>query len=145
LVAKSSAHRVASEFQPRGVQSKKDQHDDSLFGFNQFGAAARGKIHFETLSGHPSHEHGSNEADGRQSRMHAGADRRDARGQEETCGFQVGVRGSAQSWRELLVKAKRRGLEIAPEIAVGDGALGFGKALDEIFITDAGCTRRRTC
>jgi putative transposase len=28
---------------------------------------------------------------------------------------------------------KRRGLKIAPEIAVGDGALGFWKALDEIF------------
>ena len=48
-------------------------------------------------------------------------------------GFQVGVRESAQSWRELLVEVKRRGLTIAPEIAVGDGALGFWKALDEIY------------
>ena len=54
-------------------------------------------------------------------------------GKKELVGFQVGVRESAQSWRELLVEVKRRGLKIAPEIAVGDGALGFWKALDEIF------------
>src|SRR4051812_35726515 len=34
--------------------------------------------------------------------------------------------------RELLVEVKRRGLIIAPEIAIGDGALGW-KALDEIY------------
>ena len=54
-------------------------------------------------------------------------------GKEELVGFQVGVRESAQSWRELLVEVKRRGLAIAPEIAVGDGALGFWKALDEAW------------
>ena len=54
-------------------------------------------------------------------------------GKKELVGFQVGVRESAQSWRELLVEVKRRGSENAPEIAVGDGALGFWKALDEIF------------
>ena len=54
-------------------------------------------------------------------------------GGKELVGFQVGVRESAQSWRELLVEVKRRGLTIAPEIAVGDGALGFWKALDEIY------------
>jgi len=54
-------------------------------------------------------------------------------GKKELVGFQVGVRESAQSWRELLVEVKRRGLKSAPEIAVGDGALGFWKALDEIF------------
>ena len=54
-------------------------------------------------------------------------------GRKELVGFQVGVRESAQSWRELLVDLKRRGLSIAPEIAVGDGALGFWKALDEVF------------
>ncbi len=36
-------------------------------------------------------------------------------------------------WRELLVDVKRRGLVIAPEIAVGDGALGFWKTLDEVY------------
>src|SRR6202162_1966394 len=54
-------------------------------------------------------------------------------GKKELIGFQVGVRESAQSWRELLIDVKQRGLKIAPQIAVGDGALGFWKALDEIF------------
>jgi len=54
-------------------------------------------------------------------------------GRKELVGFQVGVRESAQSWRELLVEVKRRGLTIAPELAVGDGALGFWKALDEVY------------
>ena len=43
------------------------------------------------------------------------------------------MRKSTQSWRELLVEAKSRGLTIAPELAVGDGALGFWKALDAVF------------
>jgi putative transposase len=54
-------------------------------------------------------------------------------GKKELVGFQAGVRESAQSWRELLVEIKRRGLSIPPRIAVGDGALGFWKALDELF------------
>jgi putative transposase len=54
-------------------------------------------------------------------------------GKKELVGFQVGVRESAQSWRELLVEVKRHGLTIAPELAVGDGALGFWTALDEVF------------
>ncbi len=54
-------------------------------------------------------------------------------GKKELVGFQVGVRESAQSWRELLVGLKARGLGIPPELAVGDGALGFWKALDEVF------------
>ena len=62
-------------------------------------------------------------------------------GRKELIGFQVGARESAQSWRELLVEAKSRGLKIAPEIAVGDGALGFWKALDEVFPA----TRHQRC
>lgn len=54
-------------------------------------------------------------------------------GRKELVGFQVGTRESAQSWRELLVDLKARGLVNAPELAVGDGALGFWKALDEIY------------
>ncbi len=54
-------------------------------------------------------------------------------GKKELLGFQVGIRESAQSWRELLVDIKARGLAMAPEIAVGDGAMGFWKALDEVF------------
>src|SRR3954463_13098763 len=67
--------------------------------------------------------------------MHAGADRGDAGGPEGTGGFRVGVRESAQSWRELLVDLKARGLAIAPELATGDGALGFWKALEEVWPT----------
>ena len=54
-------------------------------------------------------------------------------GRKELLGFHVGVRESAQSWRELLAAIKARGLSIAPEVAVGDGALGFWKAVDEVF------------
>lgn len=54
-------------------------------------------------------------------------------GRKELVGFQVGVRESEQSWRELLVELKTRGLGVAPQIAVGDGALGFWKALDAVF------------
>jgi putative transposase len=46
-------------------------------------------------------------------------------GRKELIGFHVGARESAQSWRELLVELKARGLAAAPEIAVGDGALGY--------------------
>ena len=62
-------------------------------------------------------------------------------GRKELLGFQTGFRESAQSWRELLVDLKGRGLSIAPELATGDGALGFWKALDEVFPT----TRRQRC
>ena len=56
-------------------------------------------------------------------------------GKKELIGFQVGVRESAQSWRELLVDLKSCGLTIAPELATGDGALGFWKALDAVSPT----------
>jgi transposase-like protein len=62
-------------------------------------------------------------------------------GKKELLGFQVGVRESAQSWRELLIDLKVRGLVIAPELATGDGALGFWKALEEVSPT----TRHQRC
>src|SRR2546423_10090966 len=62
-------------------------------------------------------------------------------GKKELLGFQVGMRESAQSWRELLADLKGRGLAIAPELATGDGALGFWKALEEVFPT----TRHQRC
>ncbi len=62
-------------------------------------------------------------------------------GKKELLGFQVGIRESAQSWRELLVDLKARGLVIAPELATGDGALGFWKALDAVSPT----TRHQRC
>jgi putative transposase len=62
-------------------------------------------------------------------------------GKKELIGFQTGLRESAQSWKELLVDLKARGLAIAPEVAIGDGALGFWKALGEAFPT----TRHQRC
>ena len=62
-------------------------------------------------------------------------------GKKELLGFQTGMRESAQSWKELLVDLKARGLSIAPEVAVGDGALGFWKALEETFPA----TRHQRC
>ena len=56
-------------------------------------------------------------------------------GKKELIGFQVGMRESAQSWRELLVDLRARGLTIAPELATGDGALGFWKALEAVCPT----------
>ena len=50
-------------------------------------------------------------------------------GRKELLAIADGYRESAQSWRELLLDLKRRGLEVAPELAVGDGALGFWKGL----------------
>lgn len=54
-------------------------------------------------------------------------------GKKELIGFQVGLRESAQSWHELLTDIKARGLSVAPQIAVGDGAMGFWNALDRAF------------
>ena len=54
-------------------------------------------------------------------------------GRKELVGLTDGVRESAQSWRELLLDLKRRGLSIGPELAVADGALGFWQALEEVW------------
>lgn len=54
-------------------------------------------------------------------------------GKKELVGFTDGLRESAQDWRELLLDLKRRGLACAPELAVADGALGFWKAVGEIW------------
>lgn len=56
-------------------------------------------------------------------------------GKKELVGFTDGIRESAESWRELLLDLKRRGLSVAPELAVADGALGFWKALGEVWPT----------
>jgi putative transposase len=56
-------------------------------------------------------------------------------GRKEVVGFTDGMRESAQSWRDLLLDLKRRGLTTEPEIAVADGALGFWKALGEVWPT----------
>ena len=62
-------------------------------------------------------------------------------GRKELVGFSDGARESAHDWRELLLDLKRRGLSIAPRLAVADGALGFWKALGEVWPT----TREQRC
>ena len=52
-----------------------------------------------------------------------------------------GVRESELSWKEVLLNLKSRGLEQAPKLAIGDGALGFWKALRQVFPT----TREQRC
>ena len=54
-------------------------------------------------------------------------------GKKELIGLIDGVRESAQSWRELLLDLRRRGLAVAPELAIADGALGFWKAIEEVW------------
>jgi putative transposase len=54
-------------------------------------------------------------------------------GKKELVGLNDGVRESAQSWRELLLDLKRRGLARGPELAVADGALGFWQAVEEVW------------
>jgi hypothetical protein len=54
-------------------------------------------------------------------------------GKKELVGLNDGVRESAQSWRELLLDLKRRGLAMGPELAVADGALGFWQAIEEVW------------
>lgn len=62
-------------------------------------------------------------------------------GNKDIVGLSDGYRESAQSWRELLLDLKRRGLAVPPELAVGDGALGFWKALREVY----GQAREQRC
>jgi transposase-like protein len=62
----------------------------------------------------------------------------DETGRKELLAIDDGFRESAQSWKEMLVRLRQKnGLEIAPELAIGDGALGFWKALHEIWPTTA--------
>lgn len=56
-----------------------------------------------------------------------------ADGKKELIAIADGYRESAQSWRELLLDVKQRGLSIDPKLATGDGGLGFWAALREIY------------
>jgi len=62
-------------------------------------------------------------------------------GKKELVGITDGFRESEQSWRELLLDLKKRGLKKEPKLAIGDGALGFWKALPQVF----GGTRNQRC
>ncbi len=54
-------------------------------------------------------------------------------GEKELLAVEDGTRESEQSWRELLLDLKARGLTDDPELAIGDGALGFWKALPQVW------------
>jgi putative transposase len=54
-------------------------------------------------------------------------------GTKELVAVHDGFRESELSWRELLVDLKRRGLKEPPNLAIGDGALGFWAALPKVF------------
>ena len=62
-------------------------------------------------------------------------------GIKEFVAIEDGYRESEQSWLMTLRDLKQRGLEIGPELAVGDGALGFWKALPKVY----GQTRSQRC
>jgi putative transposase len=56
-----------------------------------------------------------------------------ADGQKELIALSDGFRESEQSWKALLLDCQARGMTLAPTLAVGDGALGFWKALRQVF------------
>jgi len=62
-------------------------------------------------------------------------------GHKELVAIEGGIRESEQSWTEVLIDLKRRGLQTAPELAIGDGSLGFWKALSKAYDT----TRWQRC
>ena len=62
-------------------------------------------------------------------------------GAKELVGIWDGYAESEQSWKELLLDLKSRGLSHGPVLAIGDGALGFWKALPQAY----GKTRRQRC
>src|SRR5512142_1280819 len=64
-----------------------------------------------------------------------------AEGKKELIALADGYRESEQSWKELLLDVKARGLEIEPHLAIGDGALGFWKAMRQVWDT----TREQRC
>lgn len=57
----------------------------------------------------------------------------DETGKKELLALEGGVRESEDSWYDLLLRLKDRGLQKAPCLAIGDGALGFWKALHKAF------------
>ena len=56
-----------------------------------------------------------------------------SRGQKHFLTIEDGVRESKQSWREVLLSLRQRGLTLPPKLAIGDGAKGFWGALDEVY------------
>lgn len=63
------------------------------------------------------------------------------KGHKELLGLESGYRESELSWKSLLLRLKDQGLAQAPHLAIGDGALGFWKALPQVFPT----TQKQRC
>ena len=59
-----------------------------------------------------------------------------SRGEKKFLAIEDGVRESTQSWKEVILKLKERGMN-APKLAIGDGAMGFWAALEESFPSTA--------
>ena len=64
-----------------------------------------------------------------------------ADGKKEMIAISDGYRESEQSWKELLLDCKARGLEVEPSLAIGDGALGFWAAMRKVWHT----TKEQRC
>lgn len=62
------------------------------------------------------------------------------RGEKRFLAIEDGARESTQSWREVLLQLNARGLNV-PRLAIGDGAMGFWAALEEVY----GDTRQQRC
>jgi putative transposase len=56
-----------------------------------------------------------------------------SRGQKHFLAIEDGVRESKQSWREVLLSLKQRGMNRSPKLAIGDGALGFWAAVNQVY------------
>jgi Transposase, Mutator family len=67
-------------------------------------------------------------------------------GKKELVGLTDGVRESALSWKELLLDLKRHGLALVPKLVVADGALGFWKAVGEVWskVREQRCSVHKT-
>ena len=65
----------------------------------------------------------------------------DEYGEKDVLAIMDGFRENVDSWRDLLNGLKKRGLAVPPELAIGDGAIGFWTALRDAFPT----TREQRC
>ncbi len=65
----------------------------------------------------------------------------DEYGDKDVLGIMDGFRENADSWKDLLRSLKKRGLTTAPDLAIGDGAMGFWTALRDVYPT----TREQRC
>lgn len=56
-----------------------------------------------------------------------------SKGKKELLAVEGGYRESTQSWKEVLLDLKHRGLKVDPKLAIADGAMGFWKAISEVY------------